>query len=164
MRAPYLWIAIAAVLAAVFFISWPAFSQVVDSQPAIAPSSVWFDAWQIVQPLVVMLVSTVGPVLVTWIAARLISFLKLSGDAKKTEIEAGLRDALHKSALNGLKYAMAKTGVPPGVVGNLVLSEAAAYVQQKNPGTLNKLGVSDEALQQIIMSKVPDLAAMSWKS
>jgi Mn2+/Fe2+ NRAMP family transporter len=141
----------------------PALAQ--EAERVIAPSSVWFDIWSIIQPLVVLLASTVGPVLVTWIAARLISLLKIADEKQKLEIEAKLRQALHDSATNALKFAMARSGISGGVIGNLagatvtsaVLHEATKYVERKNPDALQKLGVTPDALQDILMSKVPDL-------
>ena len=61
-----------------------------------------------------------------------------------------LRDALHASAENGIKYAVAR-GYGPGAV--TTLAAAAEYVKQKNPDTLRKLRVSDEALKDIIRTK-----------
>lgn len=145
-------VVIAALLA---FVAYPAFAQ--DAAPVIAPSSIWFDLWSIVQPVVVLLVSTVGPVLVTWISARLISWLKVSDDAKKAEVQARLREALHQSAMNALKYALAKSGAGPAVIGSTLISEAVRYVEEKNPEALSKLNVSGEGLREIIMSKIPDL-------
>lgn len=143
------------ITAAILFAFKPAYAQV--EQPIVAPSSMWFDLWQIIQPVVVLLVSTVGPVLVTWISARVIALLKVSDQNKQLEIEAKLRDALHQSASNALKYALAKTGFNAGVVTGTAISAAIAYVQEKNPETLEKLGVDQSALRDIIISKVPEL-------
>lgn len=143
------------VAVSILFAFRPAFAQV--EQPLIAPSSVWFELWQILQPIIVLLVSTVGPVLVTWLSARVLAVLKVSDQNKQLEIEAKLRDALHQSASNALKYALAKTGFNAGIVTSAALSAAIAYVQDKNPETLQKLGVDQSALRDIIISKVPEL-------
>jgi hypothetical protein len=142
----------------------PAYSQVIDAEPVIAPSSIWFKIWTVIQPIVVLLVSTVGPVLVTWIAARIIAVLNVTDEKRKLEIEAKLRDALHQSAMNGLKVALAKTGMTadlimksPFAAGDL-LAVASTYVSDKNPDALKKLAVTPDALQDIILSKVTDLA------
>lgn len=154
---PYFAIGLTVVISAILaFVAYPAFSQ--EAAAVIAPSSVWFDLWSIVQPVVVLLVSTVGPVLVTWISARLISLLKVSDDAKRAEVEARLRDALHQSAMNALKYALAKSGATPSLIGSTLISEAVRYVEDKNPEALDKLNVSSDGLREIIMSKVPDLS------
>lgn len=129
-------------------------------ESAIAPSSMFYDLWTIVQPLVVLLVSTVGPVLVTWIAARLINLLKITDQKQQVELETKLREALHQSAANGLKYAMVRAGVPAGVgsmLPDVIVRDAIAYVNEKNSDSLKKLDVHPDALRDIIMSKIPDL-------
>jgi hypothetical protein len=140
------------------FILWPAFAQ--ETGPVIAPSSIWYDLWTIVQPVVVLLVSTVGPALVAWLSVRLIALLDISDEKQRVEIEARLRLALHESAINALKYAVMRTGLPLAV-GNVpgqVLDAAIEYVAQKNPESLERLGVDLSGLQDIIMSKVPEVA------
>jgi len=159
MRLIYWIIALAlALVCLVAFFFAPAWAQ--DTAPVIAPSSIWYDLWTIVQPVIVLLVSTIGPALVTWLSVRLIALLKISDEKQRVEIEAGLRAALHESAINALKYAVTKTGLPLSAAGvpGQVLGVAAAYVMQKNPEALKKLGVNASALQDIIMSKVPDVA------
>jgi hypothetical protein len=143
----------------------PAYAQ--DAAPVIAPSSIWFDLWSIIQPLVVLLCSIVGPVLVTWISARLISLLKVANEKQQLDIETKLRQALHESAANALKFALARAGVSGGAIAHVtaaaitsgVLREATRYVEEKNPEALQRLGVAPNALQDIIMSKVPDMIA-----
>lgn len=154
----FIWIAALAVVVAVFIGSSMAFAQ--DGAPAVAPSSIWFDLWQILQPLVVLFFSIVGPVLVTWIGARLIGLLKITDQAKKLEVEVLLRDALHASAANAISYAVAKAGLAPGAgLTRQIIEDAATYVAQKNPETLAKLNVSENALRDIILSKVPGIAS-----
>ncbi|MND22676.1 hypothetical protein D3C80_130590 [compost metagenome] len=160
---PIHWI-IAAALALVCLVAFffaPAWAQ--DAGPVIAPSSVWYEVWTIVQPIVVLLVSTVGPVLVTWIAARLIALLKVTDEKQRVEIETKLREALHQSAANAIRFALSKAGVPHGVIriggaiNDAVLAEAAKYVTEKNPEALQKLGVDAKGLEEIILSKLPEL-------
>lgn len=151
------WIVLAALafvcLAA--FVFAPAWAQ--DAQPVIAPSSWLYDVWSIVQPVVVLFVSTVGPVLVTWISARLIGLLKVTDEKQRAEIEAKLREALHQSAANAINFAIAKTGVGvrPRPTSEEVLRLAASYVTAKNPEALHKLGVDANGLREILMSKLP---------
>lgn len=152
----YIAIALAVTCIGAFILS-PAFAQ--DAAPVIAPSSIWYEVWTIVQPVVVLLVSTVGPVLVTWIAARLITLLKVTDEKQRVEIEAKLREALHQSALNAVKYALVKSGLsvnPTQIPGQLV-TIATEYVREKNPEAVQRLGVDSKALEEIIMSKVPEL-------
>lgn len=158
MKSMYLKILVGmAIVCLAAFIIAPAWAQ--DAQPVIAPSSVWSELWTIVQPVVVLLVSTVGPVLVTWIAARIISLLKVTDEKQRVEIETNLRNALHQSALNAIRYAFTKAGLPnvAGQMTDTVLNEAVAYVTDKNPDTLRKLGVDQAALKEILLSKIPEV-------
>jgi len=123
----------------------------------IAPSSIYYEIWTILQPIIVLLMSTVGPVLVTWIAARVISLLKITDQKQQLDIEVSLRNALHESAANALKYAVAKAGIPGGVLAPSVVTAAVDYVREKNPDAVAKLGVSQGALIDIIMSKAADI-------
>lgn len=66
--------------------------------------------------------------------------------------EKMLRDALHQSAENGLRYALTRGAGPASAE---VLAQATRYVKDKNPETLRKLGVSDNDLGDIIKTKVP---------
>lgn len=165
-----IWYVIAAVMAftcILAFVFSPAWAQ--DAGPVIAPSSVWYEVWTIVQPVIVLLVSTVGPVLVTWISARLIALLKVTDEKQRVEIEAKLRDALHQSAANAIRFALSKAGLPHGVIriggaiNDAVLAEAAKYVAEKNPEALQKLGVDSKGLEEIILSKLPDLLRQAEK-
>ncbi|MNL69879.1 hypothetical protein D3C87_1947940 [compost metagenome] len=58
---------------------------------------------------------------------------------------------------------MSKAGVPHGVIriggaiNDAVLAEAAKYVTEKNPEALQKLGVDAKGLEEIILSKLPEL-------
>ncbi len=158
MKSMYLKIVVAlAIVCIAAFILAPAWAQ--DAQPVIAPSSVWYELWTIVQPIVVLLVSTVGPVLATWIAARIISLLKVTDEKQRVEIETNLRNALHQSALNAIRYAFTKGGMPSvaGRMTDTVLNEAVAYVTDKNPEALAKLGVDQKALKDILLSKIPEV-------
>lgn len=134
------------------------------AQSVVAPSSPLYEIWLIVQPLVVLLVSTVGPALVAWVSYRLVALLKISDENAKKEMEAKVRDALHQAALNGLKYALTKAGLPAsGLSGKpspAILGDALDYVLTKNPETVQQAGVATGDIRQIILSKVPDVIAM----
>jgi hypothetical protein len=129
-----------------------------DAMPVVAPSSIWFDVWQILQPLVVMFGSIVGPVLITWIGARVIALLKITDQAKRLEIETQLRNAIHASSANAIRFAIARAALVPGaVISPQLIETATTYVVEKNPDALAKLGVTEDMLREIITSKVPDL-------
>lgn len=162
---PIHWIiasALALVCLVAFFLA-PAWAQ--DAEPVIAPSSWLYEVWTIVQPVVVLLVSTVGPVLVTWISARLIELLNVTNEKQRVEIEAKLREALHQSAANAIRFALSKAGLPNvgGVLNDTILAEAKKYVFEKNPEALHKLGVDAKGLEEIILSKIPDLLRQTEK-
>ena len=55
----------------------------------------------------------------TWISARLISLLKVADEKQKLEIESKLRQALHDSAANALKFALARAGVSGGAIAHV---------------------------------------------
>lgn len=129
----------------------------------VAPTSIWYEIWTVVQPVVAILVMTVGPALVGWIATRLASFLNAADEAKRKELEQQLSSALHQSALNALKFALAKLGV--GIPADLqiaapVIKEAIDYVRSKNPDAIDAFDLDDTALGEIILSKVPDVKAI----
>ncbi|SMD18046.1 hypothetical protein [Rhizobium sp. RU36D] len=151
--------ALLVILALASFVLWPLFAAAAEALPAVGAPSIWPELWAIVQPVVAVFFSLVGPALATWIAVRLLAVLKISDDAKRLEIEAQLRQALHQSAANALRYAMAKSGLTTSAatIAPAVLKEAVRYVEDKNPDALARLDVSPDALRDIIMSKVPDL-------
>lgn len=162
MKSIYLKILVGlAVVCLTAFIFAPAWAQ--DAEPVIAPSSALYEVWTIVQPIAVLFVSTVGPVLVTWISARLIALLKVTDEKQRTEIEAKLRDALHQSAMNAIRYAFTKAGMPhiAGHVSESTLNDAIVYVTEKNPEALQKLGVDRSALKDILLSKIPEVLQAS---
>jgi hypothetical protein len=133
-----------------------------EAGDSIIDRSSWLHAvWEIVQPLVVLLVSTVGPALVGWISYRLVGLLKISDENAKKEMEAKIRDALHAAALNGLKYAMTRAGLPAvGKPTKAMVDTAIDYVRTKSPDTAFQAGVTNDDLAQIILSKAPDVIAM----
>lgn len=158
MKSIYLKILVGlAVVCLTAFIFAPVWAQ--DADPVIAPSSALYDVWTIVQPIAVLFVSTVGPVLVTWISARLIALLKVTDEKQRVEIETNLRNALHQSAMNAIRYAFTKAGMPHivGQLSDTVLNEAMSYVTEKNPEALQKLGVDQTALKEILLSKIPEV-------
>lgn len=158
MKSIYLKILVGlAVVCLTAFIFAPVWAQ--DADQVIAPSSALYDVWTIVQPIAVLFVSTVGPVLVTWISARFIAWLKVADENQRIDIEAKLRYALHQSAMNAIRYAFTKAGMPQiaGQMSDTVLNEAMTYVTDKNPEALQKLGVDQKALKEILLSKIPEV-------
>jgi len=154
-----LWVAAVFVLVAI--VVAPAFAQTADS--VVAPNSVWYEVWTVVQPIVTLLVATVGPLLVTWISVTLASLLKVSNEKQQKELEQQISNALHQSALNALKFALAKLGValPASLdVRSPLMIEAIEYVRSKNPDAVDAFSLDDDQLADIILSKVPDVNAI----
>lgn len=89
------------------------------------------------------LISVVLTAIIGVVAARVSDWLNLKN-------EKLLRDALHQSAENGLRYALTNGAGPKS---QEVIAAATRYVKNKNPETLKRLGVSDNALTDIIKTK-----------
>lgn len=152
---------LAFIVGAVLFVSGLTLAYADALVTAPAPN-ILVEVWAIVQPLVVLFLSIVAPALVTWLAVRLAGLLKISDANAQKELEAKIRTALHAAALNGLKFAMTRAGLPsvvPGVLPPTVIAEAIGYVRTKSPDTAAQAGVGDRDLEQIILSKVPDVLA-----
>ena len=131
----------------------PAFAQAVDPT--------WIDGlWTILQPVVMLAVGTLAPIVVGWLAYQLSKLLNVQDENKRKELEAKIRDALHASALNAMKFAMTKWKFVP-VAGETVprdiIDEAIDYIRTKNPDTAKQAGVDNHDLEQIVLSKVPDI-------
>jgi hypothetical protein len=128
--------------------------------PSTTPNLI-ADLWAIVFPVVSLLVATIGPILVGWLAKRLSDRLTLLDDNSRKEFEARVRDALHHAALNALKFALTKTGLPVAEITKpAVIAEAVDYIRSKSPDTAKEAGLNNEGLREIILSKVPDVIAI----
>lgn len=115
-------------------------------------------AIDIVRPLIELAVMTVGPVIVVWLSAKLAGVLKITDETKRKEMEEKIRDALHASAANGLRYALTKAGLPVTAQPTPeILNMALEYVMEKNPETVNQLGASPKDVKDIILSKAPSI-------
>lgn len=129
------------------------------AQGAVSPT--WLDGlWSILQPVVVLAVGTLGPIIVGWLAYKLSNLLNVQDENKRKELEAKIRDALHASALNAVKFAATKWNWIPAVgatVPRQIIEEAIDYIRTKNPDTADQAGVDDHDLEQIVLSKVPDI-------
>ena len=119
------------------------------------------ETWSIVFPVVSLLVATVGPIVVAWLAKQLSDRLTLLDENSRKELEAKVRDALHQAALNSLKFALTKTGLPVAEITKpAVIAEAVDYIRSKNPDTAKEAGLNNKGLEEIILSKVPDVIAI----
>lgn len=120
--------------------------------------------WDVIYPIFQLLVITVGPILVGWIATRFASLLKISDEKARAEFEEKLRDALHKAAENALKLITARV-IASGATNAEALRQIldvnrdklVEYVASKNPEAVKYFNLSPHGILDIITSKVPDL-------
>ncbi|MDL2403835.1 hypothetical protein [Rhizobium mayense] len=126
----------------------------------IDPSSCLYVVWTILQPIVTLLVTLFGPVVLAIVVGYLVKLLKITDANQQAALETQLSTALHQSAANAVKFALGKLGMPASsALASDVISLAATYVQDKNPDALAKLGVNATKLQDIITAKAQDIAA-----
>lgn len=135
-------------------------------------------AIEVVWPLIQLLVTVFGPVLVAMLAAKVGSFLDIKNEDQKVALEQKIRFALHEAAENALTYAMARYGFKLGgefqeslsqLARNASLGNAEAvtkmedvlhaavedYLKPKMPDAISKLGASDNDLTDIVLAKIP---------
>jgi hypothetical protein len=111
--------------------------------------------WSVLQPIILVLASTVGTALAAVISAQLVRWLNIKSKNERADLEGNLRNALHQSAENGINLAkvqLSKAAVES--VSNKAINVAIDYVKQKNPAAVRKLKVSDAALADIVKSKI----------
>ena len=114
-------------------------------------------------PLTQLVVSMTGIVGLPWITGQIISRLHIKNTETANAVEAQLRDALHKSALNAVNYTVSKFGLPTSGATSLsadMVKTAVDYVKTKNPDAIKKFGASDFDLEQIVVSKLPQVTAV----
>lgn len=115
----------------------------------------------IFRPILEVIIAVLAPVILTFLSGAIIKTLKIQDEKQKLQIEQQLRNALHASASNAVVFAAQKWGynlkqiASDQAIQNKVLSEAMNYVVDKNPDTMRKLGVTGEALKDILLSKLP---------
>ena len=131
--------------------------------------------WPVIEPLVMTLLTIVGPALVTWLSVRIVGLLKIKEDTQKAEVEQKMRDALHLSAENAIKLIIGQalssgvTSSPLEAIKNLSRDEGALnkvinYVQDKNPDAVKTFELTGKGILDIAISKIPDvLAAIAAK-
>lgn len=107
-------------------------------------------------PPVLDLAATVLAMLGAWLVGLLVRLIGISDTAKRLEVEAKLREALHFAAENGLRFALARAGLSAGAAPTAeILADAMFYVRDKNPDTLQKLRLGSKGLEAILLSKWP---------
>lgn len=153
------------VIAALFLVGLAGAQEViVDSEPVVDERSWLYGVWTVVQPIVVVLMTAIAPVIAALVTGLLVKLFNLAGindENARLSLEAKLRTALHEAAINAVKYAVArKVGLPDMITGAVpkeVIDVAIEYIRSKNPDTAKALGVNDADLTQIILSKIVDV-------
>lgn len=125
--------------------------------------SILADLWNVVWPIVSLLIATVGPLLVAFISKRAADLLAINGEVARGEFEKQLRDALHESAANALKLVAAKMIMAPVPVDTqldamktILQNNGEAlinYVKKKNPEAVDYFKLDDDGLLDIIRAK-----------
>lgn len=120
------------------------------------------ETYGILQPIITMLVTTVGPIFVAWVGVKFTNALQIKGEKDKAELEKALRDAIHASAQNAWVFALKRLGLSFNDLSKMddnqlltALKTAKTYVQDKNPEGLEKLGVNGQQLEDILLTKLP---------
>jgi hypothetical protein len=120
------------------------------------------EVYGILQPIITMLVTTVGPIFVGWVALKFTNALQIKSDKDKAEMEKALRDAIHASASNAWVFALKRLGLSFNDLSKMddnqlltALKTAKDYVQDKNPEGLEKLNVNGQQLEDILLTKLP---------
>ncbi|MBY7649598.1 MAG: hypothetical protein C4617_03770 [Candidatus Liberibacter europaeus] len=106
---------------------------------------------EIFQPIVTLLVSVFAPILIKCIAQPLICLLRVTEESKQLEIENILRNSLHQSASNAIKFAMSK--LQTSDLSPEVIELARKYVYTTNPDTINQLQINEQTISDILYSK-----------
>jgi hypothetical protein len=148
------------VSAAIFLFCAALYCRADDAAAVLTEPSTVAYVWNLIAPVMAVVVSVFGPITGSYLVVQLISLLKITDQAKRVEVEQQLRWALHTAAESGLKYAFAKAGIPPSASPTAgVIADALFYVQGKNPDAVAAFDLDEDDLKHIILSKIPDLIA-----
>lgn len=127
-----------------------------------AEATVINSIWSSVMPVIVLLISTLGPLAGGYIVTQIISLLGITNQTKKLDVEKQLRDVLHFCAVNALKFAFTKAKLPlDAELSASVISDALFYIKDKNPDTVAALGLNDADLTHILQARASDVASTS---
>jgi uncharacterized protein YicC (UPF0701 family) len=112
-----------------------------------------------------IILSILAPLLTAGMAILGSIITKRYSDKIGVEEAKALKDALHQSVENALKAAIARRGesglaTAASIVGTpAIFSEVIRSVHEKNPEAVDKLGVTDKIISDLMLSKVPDVLA-----
>ena len=120
------------------------------------------EIYGVFSPILLLLIQTIGPIFVGWVALKFTAALQIKGEKDKAELEKALRDAIHASAQNAWVFALKRLGLSFNDLSKMndnqlltALKTAKTYVQDKNPEGLEKLGVNGQQLEDILLTKLP---------
>jgi hypothetical protein len=129
--------------------------------------------WPIAEAILTFLVPVLVAVAIQS-AVKLLSYLSVASEQKKTEMERQLNTALHTAFERAIKMAMLRYGITPDILSKMidtidphgsVKSEEETindmidlaingYVRPNMAETIDKLGVSDKVLRDIAKTKI----------
>jgi hypothetical protein len=116
----------------------------------------------ITRPVIELAVTVLGPIIVGWLGVKVASILNIKEEKDKAALEKAIRDAIHASAQNAWLFALKKAGLSFNEIAGMgdtqllqTMRTAQEYVKDKNPEGLEKLGVTDQQLEDILLAKLP---------
>lgn len=124
--------------------------------------------WANVQGPLTALLSAVLIAAASWLAVKVNTFFNVTNAAQQKQNEVIIRNILHDAAWSAVKYASQKTGVTieelqaPGMPPQKFINAAVDYIHSKNPDASK--GITAENLEEIVVSKVPDLIAQQQQA
>jgi hypothetical protein len=138
------------------------------------PNSIMNDLWASIQAPVLLLLTTVITAAAGWLAVKVNTFFNVTNEAQARANEVVIRNVLHEAVWSAAKYALQKTGLKiedlkTGMPSKEFTQIAIDYIRTKNPDTAAAAGLTptpkgDDALSEIITSKIPDLVKMLMES
>ncbi len=138
------------------------------------PNSIMNDLWASIQAPVLLLLTTVITAAAGWLAVKVNTFFNVTNEAQARANEVVIRNVLHEAVWSAAKYALQKTGLKiedlkTGMPSKEFTQIAIDYIRTKNPDTASAAGMTstpkgDDALSEIITSKIPDLVKMLMES
>lgn len=127
----------AAMLAALMFLAVPILSPVAAFAQEVTAGAVAVSEPTFLQQLALALVPLIGLVITTLVGIGLAILKQKTG----IDIEARHREALQSALLNGVIYAIQKTGWLPGQSTDMLIGPARNYAELSVPEALSKFGI-----------------------
>lgn len=112
--------------------------------------------------VVTLLIGTLG----SFLALKWNNLLNVKDVGERQRNEVDLKNFLHDAIWSATKFALQEANITlPELQADKpapaeMIETAVAYVKEHNPETVAKLGITDDALGQLVISKIPDLVGM----